>query len=155
MFGRNSWVPLILTRSSAPDQMAPFEAGDSCDWTSLSRLLSFPAGINDASTWVWCKKEPCNLPPALKNIPVEMAPPTNIHRFFPPAASYMTNSYSAKLNELSSGDMGMLTADEIKKPLCTLNLWQGFKIEPAIFVNVSSSTFFIRASLINIHIVPN
>lgn len=115
MFGRNSWVPLILERSSAPDQMAPFEAGDSCDWTSLSRLLSFPAGINDALTGVWCKKELRNLPPALRNIPVETAPPTEIHRLLLPVSYYTTNSCRVKVEHV----------DIRKEPLSADNLDEG------------------------------
>lgn len=155
MFGRNSWVPLILERSSAPDQMASFEAGDSCDWTSLSRLLSFPAGINDALTGVWCKKELRNLPPALRNIPVETA---EIHRLLLPASYYTTNSCRVKVEHV----------DMRKEPLSARNL-DGVQMiftyleqppmelwlqQPCFCMDTSSSIICIWRPT-NIHIVPD
>lgn len=67
MFGRNSWEPLMLKNytQKGPDQLAPFEMRVSCYWTSLPRLVSLSAGINDASAWAWCKIPCCNLSPTL------------------------------------------------------------------------------------------
>lgn len=44
MFGRNSWVPLMLKHYTAPDQLDPFEMGVSCYWTSLSHWFSLQLG---------------------------------------------------------------------------------------------------------------